>query len=531
MKNTVFTFLGTTLDQGTTEARWNKWRPSVSLVSDPSVPVDCIEFFLTSTDHVELLHRVSADILEKSPLVEINAHILDIKNPWDFEDVYSALHDFSIQYDFAQNYNYFVHLATGSHVAQICLYLLTQNKYFPAKLLDSFLDKSLPEKERWRGKLSIIDLDVSTNPILSSKLRTESVKVENLLKQGIETKNARYNALIKKIEMVCSRSAEPVLLSGATGCGKSQLAKQIYLLKSSKNLIKGKLVEINCATLTGSFALSALFGHKKGSFTGASADRVGALKEADGGVLFLDEIGELGLEEQAFLLKALEQGTFCPLGSDKEVSSSFCLIAGTNKNLAEECKKGTFRLDLFNRLNTWSFTLPSLKERLEDLLPNIQFECKKAEKKLGKKVSFDKEALELLLQFASNWGWSGNFRELSACILRMATLSDSAYISKQVVQEEIDFLESTESCEVTEKPEMLVEKVLGIRAMDSFELATLENVLKVIKNSKTASEAGRTLFAVSRLSKKSSNDATRLTNYLKSIGLGSFSEVKSMLGS
>src|SRR5437868_9554924 len=120
--------------------------------------------------------------------------------------------------------------------------------------------------------------------------------------------------------------------------------------------------------------MAALFGQTKGAFTGALQARAGMLRTADGGVLFLDEIGELGLDEQAMLLRALEEKSFLPMGSDKESRSDFQLLAGTNRNLVERVREGRFREDLLARINLWTFTLPGLRDRPEDLEPNLQFE-------------------------------------------------------------------------------------------------------------------------------------------------------------
>jgi transcriptional regulatory protein RtcR len=119
--------------------------------------------------------------------------------------------------------------------------------------------------------------------------------------------------------------------------------------------------------------MSTLFGHVKGAFTGALRDRAGVLRVADKGVLFLDEIGELGIDEQAMLLRALEEKTFLPLGSDREARSDFQLIAGTNQDLLAAVRQGRFREDLLARINLWTFTLPGLRSRPEDIEPNLQF--------------------------------------------------------------------------------------------------------------------------------------------------------------
>ena len=124
---------------------------------------------------------------------------------------------------------------------------------------------------------------------------------------------------------------------------------RIYELKKSRNLVDGPFVELNCATVRGDAAGSALFGHRKGAFTGAISDRQGLLARADGGVLFLDEIGELGLDEQAMLLRAVEDRIFLPVGADKPVLSDFQLIAGSNRDLRAAVRAGTFREDLLDR--------------------------------------------------------------------------------------------------------------------------------------------------------------------------------------
>ena len=188
----------------------------------------------------------------------------------------------------------------------------------------------------------------------------------SFLKAGIATRNPRFNRMIEQIERVATRSDAPILLSGPTGAGKSQLARRLYQLKKARRQLDGAFVEVNCATLRGDSAMSALFGHVKGAFTGAHAERAGLLRGADGGMLFLDEIGELGLDEQAMLLKAIEEKRFS-FGGDRETGSDFQLICGTVRDLRQWVRDGRFREDLYARINLWSFELPGLAERREDI--------------------------------------------------------------------------------------------------------------------------------------------------------------------
>src|SRR5262245_63661732 len=129
--------------------------------------------------------------------------------------------------------------------------------------------------------------------------------------------------------------------------------------------------------------MSTLFGHVKGAFTGALKDRPGLLRAASGGVLFLDEIGEMGVDEQTMLLRALEEKTFFPLGGDREVKSDFQLIAGTNRDLAVMVSEGRFREDLLARINLWTFRMPGLRERAEDIEPNLEYELSEYARRNG----------------------------------------------------------------------------------------------------------------------------------------------------
>ena len=334
---------------------------------------------------------------------------------WDFEQVYGALHDFATGYPFVPDQeDYLVHVTTGTHVVQICLFLLAESRHIPARLIQA----SPPPQRRpgAPGRFAIIDLDLSKYDRLASRFMREQREGLSFLKSGIDTRSLKFNRLIERIEQVALASRAPLLLMGPTGAGKSRLARRIFELKKARRQVSGDFVELNCATLRGDAAMSALFGHRKGAFTGAVQDRPGLLRAADRGVLFLDEIGELGADEQAMLLRALEHKTFLPLGADREVRSEFQLLAGTNRDLPAATRQGRFREDLLARINLWTFELPGLADRPEDIAPNLDYELAEYARTEGSQVTFNREARDRFLDFAASAGarWTGNFRDFNA---------------------------------------------------------------------------------------------------------------------
>jgi transcriptional regulatory protein RtcR len=311
-----------------------------------------------------------------------------------------------------------------------------------------------------------------------------------------------------------------MLLMGPTGAGKSFLAKRVFELKKSRHQLEGGFVEVNCATLQGDGAASALFGHVRGAFTGAANARTGLLRSAHKGLLFLDEIGELGLDEQAMLLKAIEEKKFFPVGGDSEVESDFQLIAGTNRDLRNEIAKGRFRDDLFARINLWTYTLPSLAERTEDIPPNIDYVLAQYSREAGEVARFNKEARAKYTAFAmsAEAKWRGNFRDLSASVTRMATLSEGGRITDGIVAAEIARLNALWHGGESETPnnvslnDLLAPDIA--QSLDLYDQLQLTAVIGICRQSKSLSDAGRKLFAASRAARGSTNDADRLRKYL-----------------
>lgn len=518
--NVLISFLGSTLDKkgGYGPGRWEIWRPSVAIALQNDLRFDKY-YLLYQPKFATLKDHIAADIKQVSPDTEVIPVELDLKDPWDFEEVYGTLYDFSCRYKFsAEEADFFVHITTGTHVAQICLFLLNESHHLPGKMIQTQPD----EAQTPIGKYNLIDLDLSRYDLLAQRFAVEREHDVNFLKSGIPTRNKKFNALIETIERVAIRSSDPILLSGPTGAGKSKLARQIYELKKLNGQVKGPFVSVNCATLRGDQAMSVLFGHKKGAFTGAVTERSGLLKSADKGILFLDEIGELGVDEQAMLLHAIEEKRFFPLGADTETESSFELICGTNRDLEEECTLGNFRSDLLARINLWDFELPGLADRREDIEPNLEYELDCFTQKSGKRITFNAEARKAFMKYALSptTSWKGNFRDLNAAVTRMATLSSGGRIDLDCVNSEIS--RSKKRSRPSTSNNFLLQELLGedfAERYDFFDLVQLEKVIDVCRTSATRAEAGKKLFAVSRQKKKSFNDSDRLGKYLEKFGL------------
>ncbi|MBN8456268.1 MAG: RNA repair transcriptional activator RtcR [Verrucomicrobia bacterium] len=522
MKRVAIGILGTKMDSGFDVSRWDAWRPTVSLFQHDNLLWDRFEL-LAEGNFTKLANRVLDDIRQVSPETETRLHEVKFgRDPWDLEAVYGALHDWARAYPFdPEREEYFIHITTGTHIAQISLFLLNEAGTLPGKLIQTSPPSSKTSRDRKAG-YSVIDLDLSKYDRLATRFEREQAEVTEFLKSGIPTRNGGFNRLIDRIEQVALRSKSPLLLTGPTGAGKSLLARRIYELRKQRGGLRGGLVEVNCATLAGDTAASALFGHVRGSFTGAQKDRPGLLREADGGVLFLDEIGELGTDEQAMLLRALEDKTFLPVGADRPTTSDFQLIAGTNRDLRAEVAAGRFREDLLARIQLWTFSLPSLADRREDIEPNLDYELDRFHRTHGRAASMNKEARLAFMRFAeaADTPWTGNFRDLNAAVTRMATLAPRGRIRTDEVAEEIGRLreswkrpgqipaaDSSAGLDSPLDPETLAE-------IDPFDRVQLAHVVAVCRRSRTLSDAGRELFAVSRTKRSAPNDADRLRKYL-----------------
>lgn len=263
--------------------------------------------------------------------------------------------------------------------------------------------------------------------ILTKKLEQEKnflldeINLSNSFQEVIGNSQSIISSL-NKVEQVAPLDAT-VLILGETGTGKELIAKAVHNLSKRKENV---FITVNCAALSTQLIESELFGHERGSFTGAVEKRIGKFEVADGGTIFLDEIGELPLEIQAKLLRVLQEKEFERLGGKTTIHSDIRIVAATNRDLEKEVEQGRFRSDLFFRLNVFPITVPPLRERKEDIPLLVKYFIEQYSKKIGKKVkSIGKNDLDLLIQY----NWPGNIRELEHLIERAVIISKGTNIT------------------------------------------------------------------------------------------------------
>lgn len=257
------------------------------------------------------------------------------------------------------------------------------------------------------------------------KKQNSSLQKENsTLKKKI---NKKYQMIgesseLKKIQDMISKVATSdarVLITGPNGAGKELVAHSIH---SQSDRCKGPMIEVNCAAIPSELIESELFGHVKGSFTGAIKDKQGKFELANNGTIFLDEIGDMSLIAQAKVLRALQESKVSPVGSDKEIKVDVRVLAATNKNMQKEIEAGRFREDLYHRLSVIEIYVPSLDERKEDIPILVEHFAQQISEEQGSILKeFDPKAIKALQEFS----WTGNIRELRNVVERLIILGEN----------------------------------------------------------------------------------------------------------
>jgi PAS domain S-box-containing protein len=281
---------------------------------------------------------------------------------------------------------------------------------------------SNPDKSGQFTRTMFVDI---TDQVLmgqeQARLKAENKYLQDEIKlnynfEDIVSKSKNFHRVLQQIEQVASTNAT-VLIAGESGTGKELIARAVHNIS---NRAKRPLVKVNCATLPANLIESELFGHEKGAFTGAMERKIGRFELADGGTIFLDEIGELPIELQAKLLRVLQEGEFERLGNPKTMKVNVRVIAATNRNLSQAIEKKEFREDLYYRLNVFPITCPPLRERKEDIPLLVKHFLQKHESRVGKRIT---NVPASVMKAIMDYDWPGNIRELENLIERAMILS------------------------------------------------------------------------------------------------------------
>jgi two-component system response regulator HydG len=353
----------------------------------------------------------------------------------------------------------------------------------PVVLMTGYSDVNTAVKAIKKGASDYISKPFNPEEVLlviSSALQTP---IENTPKSDI-TKNKKSNVsknkFVSGISAASKKLAEyiqlvsptnmSVLIIGESGTGKEVIAKSIHEKSSRKD---NNFIAVDCGAIPKELAASEFFGHVKGSFTGAIGDKIGYFQAANGGTIFLDEIGNLSYENQIQLLRALQERKIKPVGSNKEIDVDIRIITATNEDLREAVKNGDFREDLYHRINEFSIHSPSLVDREEDLMIFSNFFLEKANQELNKEViGFSPEVVAIF----QNYRWPGNLRELQNSIKRATLLSQGDFIEKVALP--VEFFQNSD-------------KETNDFSLSENEKEAILDALKQTKNNK--SEAARLL--------------------------------------
>ena len=335
------------------------------------------------------------------------------------------------------------------------------------------INKSLQQPLSPSGQPTVSGTSVKSGRSASNVSDDEFLKGESIAARN----------LYKQVEMVAPTSYS-IILYGESGTGKEVIAKTIHQFSDRKDR---PFIAVDCGTLSKELAGSELFGHMKGSFTGALADKEGHFELANGGTIFLDEVANLSLEIQASLLRVIQERKFKRVGGTKEMNLDIRIVVASNENLQDAYRKGNFREDLYHRFNEFSINIPPLRNRREDILAFAKFFLDKACLELNKNIEgFDEEVQQLFL----NYPWPGNLREFRNVIRRAALMTNGSKVDTSTLPWEMINVFANISAPPTDPifsstPTFIRKEPDLKNAASQAEYETIMNVLKQVNFNKT----------------------------------------------
>jgi len=350
--------------------------------------------------------------------------------------------------------------------------LKSRSPHVPVVIMTSFSDIRTAVKAIKSGALEYITKPVNPDELLMilqqalTRTEKESAPAAEFSSSYVEGSSPVAQELHNMVRLVAPTNMS-VLIEGESGTGKENIARTIHRLSPRS---KGPFVAVDCGALSKELAGSELFGHVKGSFTGAVTDKVGQFEAAHKGTIFLDEVGNLSYDVQVKLLRALQERVVQPIGSNRTVKVDVRIITATNDELTESVRKGEFREDLYHRLNEFKLKVPALRDRGEDLHEFLDFFREEANRHLDRKVkAFDDEVMELF----ESYDWPGNLREMRNVVKRAVLLTQGEIVTTAALPPEM--LENIRLKETREK----TAGVYDLKALQ--EVQEKEMILKTLR--------------------------------------------------
>ncbi len=411
-------------------------------------PFDELYLLCSSAVSVERARDLEREMLEDKLAGKVNIVDFPLEDVISYEEIWLRLTTTLDSIDAsmpARSNEWSFLLDSGTPQMKSCLFLAGRTGRFTVRLL-----QGIPPYHA-QGTYRVRDITEATSSLPVQQFKVRNTFETRVLFQGdasisaaepiipvespiIACSTAMHDALARASR--AGRYNEPVLIFGETGTGKTILARSIH---TSGKRTDAPFIELNCSAIPEGLVESTLFGHERGAFTGADRSKSGAMRSADKGTLFLDEVGDLPLIVQAKLLKAIEEKTFFPVGADKPVSVDVRIIAATNKDLKQKIKDGQFRRDLYERLNVIAITLPPLRERPEDVEALIDKTIRAWNKEYGEK----KHLAEASRGFLYRYSWPGNVRELLNALRSAAAIAPGDEILPEYLPDDVRFTAQT----------------------------------------------------------------------------------------
>ncbi len=426
-KNVLFTFVG---NRDPYVENSDEYGPILSLLDKREF--QRVYLFCTGPEYMERARSVEEIGKEINPHTNFKYVSLSLSSPVDYQEIYSKLRatvDNIMESIFHEKPDISVLLDPGTPQMQTVWFLMVKGGYLNARLL-----QGVPPKFAGGAyKVREIVLDESIMPDIRVSLKREKEGGESWFISETEKRIVGESPVFKETLSKARNLARydvSILLQGETGSGKGLFARFIHEVSDRA----GKpFVIVDCAAISENLVESELFGHKKGAFTGAEFERLGKFRAADGGTIFLDEIGEIPLSLQPKLLRVLEEKRFHPVGSDSEVVVDVRVVAATNKNLEKLVEEGSFRRDLFERLNQVTLVIPPLRDRKEDIPLLIEAFVAEWNSRYGENKGLSEETVKYLMDYP----WPGNVRELYNTVTALCASGMSSKIGPEFLPQKI----------------------------------------------------------------------------------------------